>query len=417
MAYTIEKSRDSNLENTPVPNLFITDFMPDAPDGDFVKVYIYAYMCCCQGEALTHTMLADRLCLDPLKVIAAWRYFAERRIVNLIPQKRGDESHFDVEFIDVKGLLYGGGERARGGGNSAHEAGRLGDPAIQALFQRIAVICGAPSIDGGDAQRILTWIEKYGAAPEVIEFAYLFSRDERGEKSVRYVEKIVKEWAEKDLKTVTEVREYRARVDARSAVHKKLMDALGLRYSVITAGEEKLFNLWLDDYGYSPQRLLELAEMTAGVGNKLQYLKGIIRKERAAEGKDDGPGAGTRAVRGGHKDRNEYYRRMNQKNEEAAAERQKEVYASVPAVKHVDDELSMLNIELIKTLTSGMKSKQSAVNRLNGEIKALAEQRRDLLVKAGFDPDYTDIRHDCPRCNDTGMLENGASCDCFTRKK
>ena len=32
MAYSIEKPRDEHLEDTAIPNLFITDYMPDVPD-------------------------------------------------------------------------------------------------------------------------------------------------------------------------------------------------------------------------------------------------------------------------------------------------------------------------------------------------------------------------------------------------
>ena len=422
MAYFIEKSRNPNLEDTAVPNLFITDYMPDVPDGDFVKVYIYAYMCCRGGVALTHTELAERLGLDVAKVLSAWRYFSDRRIVKLRPQTAGDETRFDVEFIDIKGVLFGG-EKA--GGKSASygtdmaaglNAG-LNDPAIEALFKSIASICGDAALDGSDALRIYSWIEEDGATPEIIEFAFLFCRDMRGEKNPKYVGKVVKEWAEKGLKTVSDVREYRAKTDARSAVHKNLMEALGLRYSVITAGEEKKFNLWIDDYGYTPERLLELAEKTAGVGNKLKYLGGIIRKEREAEGKGEdfgaGAGSGARKPRGGMKDRNEHYRKLRQKNEDSATIRLEEVYAAEPEVKATDDEISRLNMEFIKTLTSGMADKESVVNRLNKEIEAAAAKRAGLLEKSGFPKDYTDVRHDCPRCQDRGVLDNGASCDCF----
>ncbi|MDR3365241.1 MAG: DnaD domain protein [Clostridiales Family XIII bacterium] len=411
MAYLIEPPINSNLEDTAIPNLFITDFMPDAPDGDFVKVYIYAYMCCRQGIALTHTELADRVGVAPEKVLAAWRYFASRRIVRLIPQKAGDEAHFDVEFADVKGMLYAKDKprkRALGG------PGGLADPALARLFQKIAAICGTPTIDGGDAQRISGWLEECGATAEIVEFAYLFCRDERGVTRAEYVEKAVKEWAGKGLKTVADVREYRARTDARSAAHKQLMEALGLRYSVITPAEEKKFNLWIDDYGYTPARLLELAEKTEGVGNKLKYLGGIIRKEREPVGKSPGKTA-AHGGRGGNsmKDRNEHFRRIRQKNEDAAAARMDEAYAAAPGIKEADDEIALLNMALIKTLTSGMADKQSAVERQNKEIRATSEHRAELLTAAGFAADYTDVKYDCPRCKDTGVLENGASCDCY----
>ena|GEM_PF-1751924 len=416
MTYSIEKSRNANLEDTAIPNLFITDFMPDVPDGDFVKVYIYAYMCCRQGIALTHTELAERLGLELSKVLLAWQYFSERRIVKLGPQPFGDERHFDIEFVDVKGVMYGGDKaRDRAGASGRGRADGLGDPALAALFQKIAAIRGDAALDGGDAQRISGWLDEYGATPEIIEFAWLFCRDERGEKGAKYVEKIVKEWAGKGLRTVSEVRDYRAKTDARSAVHKKLMEALGLRYNVITAAEERKFNLWIDDYGYTPGRLLELAEKTEGVGNKMKYLGGIIRKEREAEGKTDeaGAGAGARKTRGGMKDRNEYYRKTRIRNEDAAAARLEEVYASAPAVKEADEEISRLNMELVNILTSGMKDKKSAVDRLNREIAAAAAHRKDCLEAAGFAPDYTDVKYGCERCRDTGILENGTSCDCF----
>ena len=417
MSYSIENPRNPNLENTAVPNLFITDFMPDVPDGDFVKVYIYAYMYCSLDIALTHAELADRLGLDISKVISAWRYFEERRIVKLTPLKTGSKENFDVEFVDVKGLLYGGNN---GNSNAASGTGQYTDPSksslsdsdLAELFRKISSVRGDASLDGGDAQRVISWIEHDGATPEIIEFAWAFSIDERGEKSAGYVEKIVREWAGKGLKTVSEVREYRAKNDARSRIHKKLMEALGLRYSVITSAEEKKFNLWLDDYGYTPDRLFELAEKTAGVGNKFKYLEGIIRKEREAEDKAAETGTSPKMIRGGMKSRNEYYRLKRQKNEDAAAARLEEVYAAVPEAKQEDEEISLLNIELVKTLTSGKRDKKNAIDRLDKEIKAAAERRGRLLEKAGFAPDYTDIHFDCERCRDTGVLENGTSCDC-----
>ena len=427
MAYSTGKIIDINLEDTAIPNLFIMDYMPDVPDGDFVKVYIYAYMCCRQGIALTHAELADRAGVELEKVLAAWRYFAGRRIVKITPQAPGDETHFDVEFIDVKGMLYAKEPHNRGGAHSwgsdsegdyegdSVSVKSLSDPELAALFKKLAVICGAPTIDGGDAQLIISWLEEEGATAEIVEAAYLFCRDERGETGVRYVGKVVREWAGKGLKTTEDVREYRARTDARSAVHKKLMEALGMRYSIITKAEEDKFNLWIDDYGYTPEQLLELSKKTAGVGNKLRYLGGIIRKEREAEGKDTGAGAGAGAKgRNGLKDRNEYYRQVRQQNEDAAAARLEEAYTAAPALKKIDDETAALNMELVKTLTSGMADKKGAIDRLNDEISGMSARRKEALAEGGFAPDYTDVSYNCPRCRDTGILENGVSCDCYS---
>ena len=130
MAYYIEKTRNTNLEDTAIPNLFITDYMPDVPDGDFVKVYVYAYMCCRQGIALTHTELAEKLGLEVPVVHAAWRYFSDRRIVKIWQTVPSDETHFDVEFVDVKGMLYTKEKpQGRNGVPYANGAGSLSNPA------------------------------------------------------------------------------------------------------------------------------------------------------------------------------------------------------------------------------------------------------------------------------------------------
>jgi len=409
MTYYIERTRNTNLEDTAIPNLFITDFMPDVPDGDFVKVYIYAYMCCRQGIALTHAELADRLGIDVSKVLSAWRYFADRRIVKFGKAGTSDEKHFDVEFVDVKGLLYSQDKPPeRNGSTLGNSRGSLSDPALEALFKNIAVIIGSPVIDSGDAQRIMSWVAEDGATPEIIEFAYRFCLEERGEKSAKYIEKIVKEWAGKGLKTIQDVRDYRAKTDARSAFHKRLMEALGLKYVVITAAEEKTFNIWLDNYGYTPERLLELAERTVGIGNKYAYLRGIIEKERKAEGKGDVPKA-----RGNSASRNEYYRKKRANNEELAAKNLEEAYKAAPAVERADEEIRILNAELIRILTSEMAEKESAVRRINKDIKAAAADRKKALKESGFSDDFTDVKYDCLRCRDTGVLENGSSCDCY----
>ena len=404
MTYCIEKSRNINLEDTAIPNIFITDFMPDVPDGDFVKVYVYAYMCCRYGIALTHTELAARLGLELQTVLSAWRYYSDRRIVKLWQTTPSDDTHFDVEFMDVKGMLY-----VKEKPHSPPPT--LSNPAIATLFQKLALICGAPSIDGADAKRIMSWIEEDGATPEIIEYAYQVCREEYGEKGAKYKEKMVKEWAGKGLKTVGDVRGYRAEIDARSAVHKKLMEALGLRYAVITTAEEKTFNLWLDEYGYTPERLLELADKTEGVSNKLKYLGGIIRKEREAAGLSTKPGTGGTVKA----KREEYYRKARQKNKDKRDAHFEEVYSASPAIKSADDEITALNFDLVKTLTDrNMTDKEGAVKRIQKDIEAALTERKKLLREAGFPTDYTDEKYDCVRCRDTGILENGASCDCYT---
>lgn len=51
---------------------------------------------------------------------------------------------------------------------------------------------------------------------------------------------------------------------------------------------------------------------------------------------------------------------------------------------------------------------------LEAAIKALAQERRELLLKNGFPADYLELHYDCPICKDTGFVE-GEKCACFRK--
>ncbi|MDR3305808.1 MAG: DnaD domain protein [Clostridiales Family XIII bacterium] len=407
MTYSIERPRNSNLGDTAISNLFITEYMPDVPDGEFVKVYIYAYMCCRQGVALTHSELAVRLGLPVEKILAAWRYFSDRRIVRKIPAAPDGETHFDVEFIDIKGRVFCAEESpSKGAEERARTA--LEDRDRKALFEKIAAICGAPSMGSDDARKIMRWLDEWEATPAIVECAYIYCRDTAKNTRTDYVGRVVRKWAEQGLRTGEDASEYLAAVDARFGLYKQLMEALGMQYSRITEAEKQIFDQWLDEYGYTPQRLLELSAKTAGASNKLTYMGGIIRKDREGSGGSGGVGGS-----GGISGRSGYYHNVRVKNEEGAKARREEVYSAAPMIRRAEEEIEYLSIELTKLLISDMSDKKSAVDRISADIRTKTAERDRLMEKAGFEPGYMDIKYDCVRCKDTGMLENGTSCDCL----
>jgi chorismate mutase len=411
MAYSVEAPRNISLGDTAIPNLFIADYLPDVPDGDFVKIYIYAYMCCCQGNALTHSELASKLGLAVEQVLAAWRYFEGRRIVRKIPQAPGDETHFDVEFVDIKGALFA---RDDGSSTGAREKAReaLESEELRTLFEKIAALRESPVLDGDDALKILRWLDEWGATAAVVESAFRYSKDAGKSLRTAYVGKIVRKWAEKGLRTETDVNEYLASTDIRFGFYKTLMEALGLKYTSITEPERKKMDLWLDEYGYTQDALLELAGKTEGKRDKYSYLDGIIRRERSEKA-----GGGKKSEGGGRTgtaDRNEYYRKIRENSLAAAQAHREEVYAAAPQIRKIDDELLALNAERVKLVTSNARNKEAVWDRLENEVRAKTEEKTGLMGKAGFDPDYMAVKYQCKRCEDTGIvLGTGASCDCF----
>lgn len=76
MAFKKDDSRTCYLFDTHVENLFICEYMPDAP-GDYVKVYLYALMEAERGQELDLEDLARELRLSKEDVEKAFLYFEE----------------------------------------------------------------------------------------------------------------------------------------------------------------------------------------------------------------------------------------------------------------------------------------------------------------------------------------------------
>ncbi|MDR1272675.1 MAG: DnaD domain protein [Clostridiales Family XIII bacterium] len=409
MTYTIEKARNRSLEDTAIPNIFIADILPDVPDADFVKIYIYAYMCVKSGEEATHLDIAERLALSAEKIIAAWKYFESRKIVRLTVTDPTNPLAFEVGFEDIRGKLYVGSDSGPSAAQLERASAILEDSVLKTLLSRVAHVTGAPAMSGKEALVIAGWIADFGATPELVEYAYKYSRDTAGHTRTDYVGKIVRTWTEKGFKSGEDVGEYLAATDIRFSFYKQLMSKLGMKYTNLTESEKNAFDLWVDDYGYSRDRLLELADKTAGAQNKFQYLSGIIKKERAEAGKAEA----SRPEAGGAKGaRAASYRAEREKNEKLQEARTEEIYEKLPEVKKIDDEISYLRMEMVKAITSGGASKASVTARTNAEMKKRMDRRGHILLQAGYSEDYTDNIYSCRKCKDTGKLENGADCDC-----
>ena len=57
-------------------------------------------------------------------------------------------------------------------------------------------------------------------------------------------------------------------------------------------------------------------------------------------------------------------------------------------------------------------SKPIASGRVGAERLAL----RRLLQAAGYPPDYTDVKYECPLCSDVGCTTDGKMCACMKKK-
>ena len=56
------------------------------------------------------------------------------------------------------------------------------------------------------------------------------------------------------------------------------------------------------------------------------------------------------------------------------------------------------------------------VNKLKSRIESLNTEKARLLTDNGYAPDALEAIYDCPKCRDTGILDDGSRCPCYKEK-
>lgn len=99
---------------------------------------------------------------------------------------------------------------------------------------------------------------------------------------------------------------------------------------------------------------------------------------------------------------------------EAANLRRSEALFAIPELEEIDRALGNTGLVIMNAAMQGGDVEQKiAEARL--ENLALQERKRELLVKHGFPADYTDVKYECPLCNDEGFYEFKI-CTCMKKK-
>ena len=115
--------------------------------------------------------------------------------------------------------------------------------------------------------------------------------------------------------------------------------------------------------------------------------------------------------------KNEVYQRainvLERRRERATLEanaRTLEISEKIPEIEEIQRKLSAIGFSISK-LFFHEGDREEEVNRLRNASLALQKQKRELLVKNGFDEDALTIKYFCPVCNDTGYY-NDRMCSC-----
>lgn len=87
------------------------------------------------------------------------------------------------------------------------------------------------------------------------------------------------------------------------------------------------------------------------------------------------------------------------------------IYSEIPEIRKINNALFNTGKELIKIISSGGNISIEKVKQKNIELQNRLEY---LLASHGYSSDYLDLHYDCPKCSDTGYIDD-KFCDCMKK--
>ncbi len=409
MGFKREKINDYFLLDTGVENIFINEHMASAP-GDFVKVYLLALMYANLELDITNEEIARHLSMDHEDVLKAWTYWEKIGAVRKIRKNPEDKFNYDVEFVTLKEQLYGKSSKKTYGADHNAQA-LMADKEIKDMFAAIEKIAGRV-ISGTEMMEVLSWINEFGATPEIVVYGYSYCVQKK-KKDIKYIAAVIKAWTDKGLRDVLSVEKYLSENEKKQYLYKRVFQALGFSRNA-TEEERRIMDTWFETMEFSLDRVLSACGKTSGITNpNINYVNKVLVNwyEEENSAKTGNPKNNNKDITSS--EIMKYYEVLRQKNEEAADERRRAVYDAVPRIKEIEEEITAISSEMSKIIISDRVDRKSAMEELKKRMDSINTEKAFLLTDNGFEIDHMDVKHRCPQCRDTGMLETGERCQCF----
>lgn len=414
MGFRKEKTSDYFLLDTSVENIFINEYMASAP-GDFVKVYMFAYMYAGLGIDLSSEDIAKHLAMDIEDVLKAWTYWDRMGVVRKLRNDKENKLVYDIEFVSLKEQLYGEKTKKKTYADESRMQSFMSDKDIQSMFSQIEKVTGR-TVGGTEMMEVLSLINDFNAAPEVIVYAYSYCLN-KNKKNFKYISAVIKKWTDEGFHDVIAVEKYLSENDKKHHLYKRVFQALGFSRNA-TEEEMRIMDTWFETMGFTLEKVLTACSKTSGISSpNINYVNKILVNWYEEQQNREAKGSSGELTTG---EIMKYYSVLRLKEEQEAEERRAQVYKKVPRIKEIEDELNRSNSEISKMIISDRVDKEKAMEEIRNRLDSLNMERAFLLTDNGFEMDYMDIKYRCPQCKDTGMLETGERCQCFreiTREK
>lgn len=285
MNYFLEEMK-LDLQETPIENIFITDFMPLA-DGTYVKVYLLGYKYANDkddSESFNNETIAKNLKIPLADVLNAWTFWESQGIIK--KHMTDDEYNYKVEFMNLKQLyvekIYKHlspsaivkEDKSYVNNNELIELNKNDE--YFHMHKEIEKIFGK-FISISDKRKINQWTKQYELSPEMMIQAFSYCVNNKKKKSMSYVEKTIATWNRAGVKDLDTLAEFLETKEERYSMYSRISQSLGFINRALTEGEMNTIDKWFDEYGFSKEMVLKALENSTKISNpNISYFDAIL---------------------------------------------------------------------------------------------------------------------------------------------
>jgi DnaD/phage-associated family protein len=277
--YFIFQEMQIDLGDTPIENIFINDYMPQA-DGTYVKVYLMGYKYAKDRLDFNNETISKNLNLPLSDVLNAWNYWENEGII--IKHETDDEYNYIVEFVNLKQFYVDNVYkhiRNVNDKNSYVDNDKListaRNPEIKTMMEEIEDMLGRP-LKVSEKQKIITWLNKYKTKPNMMIQAFSYSVNNKKIKRFNYIESVVSAWYDAGVVDLDTMVEYLEKRNDRFSAYSRISKALGFNRT-LTEAEMRTIDRWIDEWDFSMEMILKCLDNSTKINNpNLNYFDKIL---------------------------------------------------------------------------------------------------------------------------------------------
>lgn len=232
--------KNKHLNFTPVSNVFIEKYMPNAR-GEFIKVYLLMLKYNISGEmGVSSSILASSLNLLESDILNAFNYWNDEGVIKLVPiDKMGN---FNIEFVDLT-------QESKTISKEVNLLEALNNNSTKDMLSDIERLLGRP-LSPKEMTTYLSWEDDFNFTTELILILleYCISR---GKSDYRYIEKVAIAWHTMKIVTIEDAQNYIKKTEDKWIKIRHILNYLGIKNSELMKPQEEMFEKWIIDYNFS----------------------------------------------------------------------------------------------------------------------------------------------------------------------